>query len=585
MAYIQATSQPAPTSIERFLGLNLNETGDTQIALGESGRMKNFIITKDYKLRKMYGYRQIYSVANKIRAQWKGKLGNKEVHIFVSGGKIYDKGNEIGTITDDITSIFEFNQKLYFLNGHEYKVWDGTELKDVEGYIPLVRITTTAEGTGTDYEPINMLTGKKHQTFSPDGTATQFALLEQNVTSIDKVLINGVEQTTGITKDLVAGKVTFETAPLQAVDNIDIYWTKDNANRDKVLKNRYFQKYGLANDTRVFLYGNTEAQNRVYFSDLANGIPSVEYFPGNNFNDIGSSNTAVTDINRQYDRLIISKEDETYYSTYETITDSTGATIVSFPIYPLNSAHGMIAYGQGQVLNNNIVTIDTSLVEWVNTVTKDERNAEIISQKIQEWLNERDLKKAITMDYQELKEYWLAIDNEIMIYNYGNGTYYLLELPDTVSSLINDEGIIYMGTAEGKIMQFGEDETTYNGEIIDAEWHSGFYDFEIEYQRKTMRILWISLKPWCKTSLVVNYISDRDSGTDEKEISISTMSYPYWNYASFSYNTNYSIKPFKIKLKAKKFAFLKLIITNKKRDEKLTINSINIKKNYGGYVK
>ena len=66
----------------------------------------------------------------------------------------------------------------------------------------------------------------------------------------------------------------------------------------------------MANDTRVFLYGNAEEKNRTYFSDLGNEVANVEYFPGNNFIDVGSSNTAITDMNRQYDRLIISKENE-----------------------------------------------------------------------------------------------------------------------------------------------------------------------------------------------------------------------------------------------------------------------------------
>ena len=539
MAYLQQTSQPTPTQIETFLGLNMNETGDTQLKLGESGNMKNFRITKDYKLTKMNGYKQVYSVDSPIRSQWKGKLGDNEVHIFVAGGKIYNKGDEIGTLTDDITSIFEFNQKLYFLNGHEYKVWDGKELKEVEGYIPLVRITTTPDGQGTDFESINVLSDKRHQTFSPDGVAKDFMLLETNVTSIDKVLVNGVEMTTGITKDLTNGKVTFETAPVQAVDNIDIYWTKGEVSKDLVTKNHYFQKYGLANDTRVFLYGNQDAKNRIRFSALANGVPSVEYFPATNFIDIGSNNTAVTDINRQYDRLIISKEDETYYSNYETITDSTGATIITFPAYPLNSSHGMVAYGQGQLLDNYVTTIDSSIIMWTSTVTKDERNAEIISQRIQEWLNSKDLSKAITMDYQELKEYWLAIENEIMIYNYGNSTFYLLEIPHKVSSLLCDEGSIYLGTETGQIMIFEDGETTYNGEIIKARWESSFYDFEVDYRRKTMRTLFVSLQPHIKTSMRINYISDRDIGTDEKEIENAVFSYEYWNYENFSYNTNY----------------------------------------------
>ena len=100
-----------------------------------------------------------------------------------------------------------------------------------------------------------------------------------------------------------------------------------------------------------------------------------------------------------------------------------------------------------------------------------------------------------------------------------------------------------------------------------------------------MRMLWITLKPWAKTSLVINYVSDRDTGTDEKEIENRCISYKYWNYADFTYNTNYYIKPFKIKLKAKKFAYLKLLLTNEKIDEKVTINSITIRKSYGVDVK
>lgn len=581
MAYMITNGKPSMTSIERFLGLNLSETGDTQLKLGEASYMKNFRVTKDYKLTKMSGYKELYSTTGKIRAQWIGKLGENDVHVYFAGGKVYNKGTQIGTLTDDITSIFEFNQALYFLNGHEYKKWNGTTLEDASGYIPKIKISTTPAGVGTDYEPVNLLTGKKHQTFSADAESTEFILVEKDLTSIDSVLVDGVE--TSVTKDLVNGKITFATAPAQGIDNVDVYWTKGTGSREQILKNYYCQKYGLASDTRVFLYGNEDAKNRIYFSDLADGVPSVEYFPATNFIDIGSSNTAVTDINRQYDRLIICKENETYYSTYEAITDSTGQAIIAFPTYPLNSSHGMVAKGQGQLLDNYVTTIDSSIVQWVSTNTKDERNAQIISERIQEWLNEKDLAKAITMDYQELKEYWIAIDKEIMIYNYGNSTFYLLVIPENVSSLITHGGEIYLGT-NGKIYQFSKD-TTYAGATIEAEWEGGFYDFDAEYRRKTMRTLWIALKPESRTSLNINYVSDRDSGEEDKEISSLSIDFSNMSFNDFSFELSRSVKPFKVKLKAKKFTFLKLVLSNKKKSERLTINSISIKKSYGGESK
>lgn len=571
------------TSINAFLGLNMNETGSTNLKLGESPKMVNWKISRDYKLEKMYGYINKFEKRNKIRSMWFGVLGTTEVFIFVCDGKVYNGETEIGTITDDITRIFEFNKKLYFINGHEYKEWDGTTYKDVEGYIPLVKISTTPTGVGTDYEPINVLTGKKHQTFSATGEDTIFYLAEKELTSIDKVLVNGIETT--VTKELINGKITFANAPEKGADNIDVYWTKGTGQRELIYKNHYFQTYGLADDTRVFLYGNDDAKNRIYFSDLGNGIPDVTYFPGNNFVDIGSSNTAVTDIQRQYDRLIINKEDATYYSTYEQITDTTGNNIITFPVSPLNKSHGAKPYNQGQVLDNYVTTIDTSIVQWTNTESKDERNAQIISQKIQTWLNEKDLSKAVTLDYQEEKEYWLAIEDEILIYNYENGCYSLLKLPVKITTFLSYKGIIYAGIESGKIIEFNKNATTYGGEIIKAEWQSGYYDFGMEEQRKTMRVLWITLKPWFKTSLDINYISDRDSGSEPKQIENRTISYAHLNYVRFTYNTQKSVKPFRVKLKAKKFSFLKLILKNEVSDEKVTVNSIAIKKAFGGEVK
>lgn len=571
------------TSINAFLGLNMNKTGSTNLKLGESPKMVNFKISRDYKLEKMYGYINKYEKTSKIRAMWFGLLDTTEVFVFVCGGKVYNEDTKLGSLTDDITRIFEFNKKLYFINGHEYKEWDGTIFKDVEGYIPLVKVATTPNGVGTDYEPINVLTGKKRQTFSPDGTEKTFVLVENNLTSIDSVKVDGVETT--VTKDLAKGTITFSTAPTQGVDTIEVQWTKGTGQRELVYKNHYFQTYGLADDTRVFLYGNADAKNRIYFSDLGNGIPDVTYFPGNNFIDIGSSNTAVTDIQRQYDRIIINKEDATYYSTYEQITDNTGESIVAFPVYPLNKSHGAKPYNQGQVLDNYVTTVDTSIVQWTNTESKDERNAQIISQKVQTWLNEKDLSRAVTLDYQEEKEYWLAIDNEILIYNYENGCYSLAQLPVKITTFLSYKGIIYAGTENGKIIEFSKNATAYAGETIKAEWQSGYYDFGVEEQRKTMRVLWITLKPWFKTSLDINYISDRDSGNEAKTIEKRSISYAHWNYARFTYNTQRSVKPFRVKLKAKKFAFLKLILKNEVSDEKVTVNSVAIKKIYGGEVK
>ena len=66
MATIPTGQIITPVTIDKFLGLNLSSTGDTQIKLGESGNMNNFYITNDYKLRKMYGYKCFFDFETEI---------------------------------------------------------------------------------------------------------------------------------------------------------------------------------------------------------------------------------------------------------------------------------------------------------------------------------------------------------------------------------------------------------------------------------------------------------------------------------------------------------------------------------------
>ena len=585
--------KPSITTINNFLGLSMNETGETQLKLGEASYIKNFRITKDLKLEKMFGYIEQYTPGSRVRANWVGNLNGTEMNVYVAGGKIYKNGTQIGTLTDDTTTIFEFNKKLYFLNGHEYKTYNGTTVSNVSGYIPTIKISCTPAGVGDDYEPINVLTGYRKVSFSADGVGQTFQLPEKDITlHLNSVWINGELATEEATYNAADGIVYLHeaTPPAAGTDNVVIQYEKNTATdlSSNIIKNRYAQKYGLASDTRVFLYGNPDAKNRIYFSDLGNGVPNVEYFPANNFIDVGSSNYEVTDISRQYDRLIISKPNEAYYALYNPITDTTGETIITFPTYPLNDAHGMIAKGQGQVLDNYVTTVDYSgIIQWINTQSKDERNASIVSTKVAEWLQSRDMMNAVTLDYQEEKEYWVAIDKEVLVYNYANGTFYTLELPDYVRTLTMYQGSIYMGT-NTSIMKWQKNLTSFAGETIEAVWHSGYYDFEAEYKRKTMRVLWVTIKPQDKNYIAINYISDRNSGVQDREFSSmqsETFTYGNLSYDDWTYMVNTTVKPFKIKLKAKKFAFLKLIIKNDKPDHKLILDSISIQKSYGGFVK
>lgn len=198
-------------------------------------------------------------------------------------------------------------------------------------------------------------------------------------------MVNGVEKVrnTDYTVDLASGKITFTTAPANAMDNVDIYWNRNDGNRDIIEGMRFGTLFGGNIDSRIFLYGNITCQNRVYFSGNDEFGPSVEYFSAFSQIDIGPSNYAVTDLTRQYDRLLATtNHPEAYYLTISTETltvalpggETATKLVPSVATFPLNEAHGNFAFGQGQVLNNYPVTLDKSgFTLWKATNVRDEK--------------------------------------------------------------------------------------------------------------------------------------------------------------------------------------------------------------------
>ena len=603
MAKLAIANTIVPVKIDKFYGLNLSNTGDTQIQMGESGNMENFFITNDYKLRKIHGYRHFYNFNKPIKGMYSTNLGGTEYLLVASNGKLYyflkgeleeewgdishEQGEHdpvygveptlIGNIGTGDVSFFTFDKKVYILSG-KYHSWDGTTLKEVEGYTPLVFINTPPAGGGLIYDEINMLSPKKHQTFNGDGTSTTFQLAQTGVESVDKVYVGGVEKTitTDYTVNLTNGTVAFNTAPPQGMDNVDIYWSKTDGDRSIIEGMKFGTVFGGDVDTRVFLYGNPSYPNKTYFSgiadDGANVVPSVEYFPATAQVDIGPSNFALTDLTRQYDRLLATtNRPEAYYLTISTeildvaLADSTTTKryVPSVATFPLNVVHGNVAPGQGQLIDNFPVTIDkSSLTLWKATNVRDEKNMENISQKIQLDLINEDLKSYKTLDHQSASQLWFGNDNKIYIFNYFNKTYSRIKITNSFTHLADLGNYVYMGTDTGKVMKWDEAFGDFDGETINAHWEMNFSDFETAHLRKTMSRLWVLMQPQSYSSADIGFVTNRAESSTKKHIQYKLQFFDDVDFADFSFNISGNPQPFRLKMKAKKFTNLKVVIDN-----------------------
>ncbi len=540
-----------------------------------------------------------------VKGIWSGYIGGTEYIVAACNGHLWSLSEtngvwtktDIGTIdTTDKVLLFGFGNKLYILDGDDYKSWDGTTLSSVTGYAPIVATATPPEGGGTLLEQVNKLTGAKRQRFSPDGTSTVFKLSEAAIASVDWVKLGGVTQTltTQYSVSLSSGTVTFVTAPTAGVNTVEIKWTKGSGSRSEVLGMRYCEFYNGANDTRVFLYGDG-ANTSLYSGLNEEGRPSAEYFPDLNVLSVGDSNTPITSMVRHYNRLLAFKEDSAYSIYYDTITLEDGSVTAGFYVTPINRGIGNAACGQACLVENKPRTLDgRSIYEWVSsgtTLTGDQRNAQRISQRVEQTLSSFDIPSAVTYFDKINHEYYVVQSGTALVNNTENDTWYVYrDFPAVCIIVYKDE--VYFGTDTGYIRRFSRDYLSDNGTPIAAFWESGSMDFGANFRRKYSPMLWIGLKPEHNAGIDVSVATNEGrSCADEGQVKGCTrrlmsgsLSFLDIDFSKFSFGTGEKPRIRRLKLRVRDFTYYKLSLSSI-AGSTATILGAEIRVRYSGNVK
>ena len=119
-----------------------------------------------------------------------------------------------------------------------------------------------------------------------------------------------------------------------------------------------------------------------------------------------------------------------------------------------------------------------------------------------------------------------------------------------------------MGLEDGRIVKWGEEFATFDGDTIAAHWEMNFSDFGAAYLRKTMTRLWVLMQPQAKSSAEVSYITNRKESTVKKRIEYKIQVLNDVEFDDFSFQVSNNPQPFRLKLKAKKFTNMKITIDN-----------------------
>ena len=522
-----------------------------------------------------------------VRGLWSGFVAGQEVLCAACNGYLWQlsRGEDgswsktaCGTIdTDEDVFMFGFSGNLYLLNGSQYRVWNGTALTDVGGYRPLVAVSVPPAGGGTALEQVNKLTGARRVRVSPDGTATVFHLPEQSLASVDYVQY--VASGTDITSydvSLTDGTVTIAPAPAEGTNSIEIGYSVTEDTAAEIRAMRYAELYNGSQDTRVFVYG--DGTNRCFYSGIDyDGLPRADYFPDLNVAHVGDENTPITAMIRHYDRLLCFKLDSAWAIGYSQVTLADGTVTAGFYVSPVNRSVGNCAPGQAVLVENRPRTLDgRSVVEWKSTsssgnINGDERNAERVSQRVDETIRTFDLATAKTFYDKYAHEYYvIGADGTALVHGIDADAWYVYT-NFAAKCLINYMDELYFGTEDGYLRHFSTQYFSDEGEAIDAYWESGSMPFAADFRRKYSAMLWVGIRPDDNGYLEVSAKTDRK--TDFAVYSFSTADaaqVPEMN---------------RIKLKAKKFTYYNLILANNTSDKTATVVSVDIRVRGTGYVR
>jgi len=612
MARITGAADERIYTIQRWLGLHENPDGDTKLKLGEAAEMRNFRVTRDGNLQKRPGTKAVLAVSegDEIEAVWAGNVSGTEHVCAVCAGQLWDVDLEgetataVGSLgTTDRPCLFGFADRLYILTGSAYYRWDGTTLAEVDGYIPLVAVAVTPSGGGELLEQVNKLTPKRKCWLSPDGEAVTFQLPEKGIRSVDSVtLTSDGSAVTGWTADEAAGTVTFGSAPTAGTSTLEVAWTASADDRGRVLGMHFAEFYNGSQDTRVFLYG--DGSSDALYSDIDNlGQANAEYFPDLNVVRIGVENTPITALIRHYGRLLAFKSDCAYSVDYGSITLADGNQTAAFYVTPINRSIGCEAPGQAQLMLNNPVTLfGQDLYEWrsasFGNLTRDERQARRISDRIYATLHGFDTKQCVCYDNNYEQELYICDPGGTsLVLNYAADAW-TTYTDFTMHRPFSWRNRLFYGGTDGRIYEvsyrYRFDEVFTDGVAaqrpIDCYWESGAMSFGRDYQRKNSAMLWLGFKPEAKSQIDVSILTDRDSGynlakKNPKSLSYQLFDFEHIDFADFDFATSDKPQLRRLKLKAKKFVYYKLILKTKTNNSSVTVTAADIRVRFMGYAK
>lgn len=372
----------------------------------------------------------------------------------VSGGE----ATELWTGVNEIQSqAFVFEDLWYFKDGKHYLQYDGTTIKEVEGYVPTTTIARKPMGGGTKYEDVNMMSDYRKNSFLADGASFSFFLDVVNIDDdfVPVVTVNEeVVATDQYEVDYLEGKITFITSPPDAPetdgqDNVIIKFKKAVPKyRKSILECTMLQVF----DNRVFFSGYKDYPNVVWHCSLNDPsyISDLDYYregmdtsavrgmvAGNNalwvFREPSDANTTVfyhtPTLDEEYGKI--------YPSSHSSVTTGCIGKAINFnDDIVFFSERGMEGIS-GDVTTEQVVAHRSSLVD--RKMTAESSYKDMILEEWEGYLFVFIGSKAYLADSRT------AFTNE----NHIEYDWFYWDMGKEITCTCVHDGVLYLGTEDG----------------------------------------------------------------------------------------------------------------------------------------
>lgn len=619
-------------TVDKFLGINQAADGLTELKMGEASDMVNFLITDGFNLKVRPGVQRMDFWKERepapILASWAGFISedSTQEHLVIAdffGGKdriwLYTR-NEAGGFTAEyrqdgalglasgenaMVKIFAFCGKLWIMSrGNVVTYRDGRFVTE-EPYIPLVIAGAAPSGGGTILERINMLTGKRRIDFSADGQSVAFCLPEEALT-VEKILIDNTPVSVADAGAYNAGThtFTFKQAPEKGVGNVEFTYSTDPAaaeeSRLKIIGMPLVEAYNGSTDTRLFVGGKG---NICYYTGAPqSGEVTAMYFPELNEVAVDMTGASVTGLVRHYGKLLVFTRDGTYTLSYEPVTMEDGSTTAGFYLRAANREFGNDVVGQVQTVNNYPRTITRDgIYEWRITSSsyQDERYAQRVSDLVQRSLSAADIHKIVTCDDNFEKTYYVFLndgDGTVLVNRYDLAKeniwcIYRGEIFEGVTNAFTFGGTLFF--TNGTEVFFVKDSVAKDSSAIPGEesasikalWESGYMDYGSDFMRKFSSEVYVSMLPQANSELIVTAVTDRKNEYTEKAVAGNIFGFGNLDFRSFTFDTSNTPRIKRIRLKAKKFVYYKLIFRVEAEGATATVLGFDQKVRFGSMAK